>query len=147
MDNLVALCSYGVGKVTIKNRIRFGYLLFILSLASVPLVEKGIENKLISRGAGFWLTLLSVSLVAVGGGIQQSSFYGFAAFLPPMYTQGLMFGESLAGVIVSKNYTNCRSRGMRARCADFPLPGSTWMCCRVPFVLEWVDCSDGHRFY
>jgi hypothetical protein len=33
----------------------------------------------------------------------RSSFYGFGALLPPKYTQGIMFGESLAGVLVSIN--------------------------------------------
>eukprot|EP00729_Bicosta_minor_P009288 gene9288-22631_t len=94
---------YGVGSVSIKSRIRFGYVLFVIALASVPLIENGAESGHISRPTGFWLTLFTVGLIAVGGGIQQSSFYGFAAFLPPKYTQGLMFGESLAGVIVSFN--------------------------------------------
>lgn len=92
-----------MGSVSIKSRIRFGYVLFVIALASVPLIENGAESGHISRPTGFWLTLFTVGLIAVGGGIQQSSFYGFAAFLPPKYTQGLMFGESLAGVIVSFN--------------------------------------------
>jgi hypothetical protein len=62
-----------------------------------------VDKGQVSRTGGFWLTILSVGVVAIGGGVQQSSFYGFAAFLPAKYTQALMFGESFAGVLVSFN--------------------------------------------
>jgi hypothetical protein len=34
---------YGVGRFTIQQRIRFGYLLFVVALSMVPLVDMGLE--------------------------------------------------------------------------------------------------------
>ena len=42
-------------------------------------------------------------LTSIGGGVQQSSFYGLTAMLPPKFTMALMIGESVAGVLASLN--------------------------------------------
>ena len=49
------------------------------------------------------INLAAVSLVAMGCTVQQSSFYGFASMLPRQYTQAVMAGESVAGLLVSIN--------------------------------------------
>jgi len=94
---------FGVGRYSINSRLRFGYVLMTLSLVSFVLIEEGVVGGSFSRTTGFWLLLLSVVVLAVGGGVQQSSFYRFAALLPASYTHALMFGESCAGVFVSFN--------------------------------------------
>ena len=49
--------------------------------------------------------------------VQQASYYGLAGMLPPRYTQALMLGESVAGLIVSvlriitKASTNSERKG------------------------------------
>lgn len=94
---------YGVGRFSIAARVRFGYGMFMVALAMFLLVELAVGHGSASTETGFALVLVSVVVVAVGGGIQQSSFYGFSALMPLAYTEALMFGESLAGVLVSLN--------------------------------------------
>lgn len=40
-------------------------------------------------------------MTAIGCTVQQSSFYGFASMFPKKYTQAVMAGESLAGLLVA----------------------------------------------
>ena len=53
--------------------------------------------------------MFAVVIVGIGGGIQQASFYGLAGLFPPKYTQALMLGESMAGVVVSVNRITTKS--------------------------------------
>lgn len=93
----------GVGKYKLESRIRFGYFMFVVSLAMVYVIEEARRSKHITNDTGFWLMLLTVIIVAIGSGVQQSSVYGFAAMLPSKYTSAVMLGESVAGVAVSFN--------------------------------------------
>lgn len=94
---------FGVGHYRLENRIRFGYVMFASSLVSVYAIEESRLGGHIDNDTAFWLMLLTVVVVALGSGVQQSSVYGFVAMLPPRYTSAVMLGESVAGVAVSFN--------------------------------------------
>ena len=76
--------------------------MFAISLILFLIIEKAVLNGAMSRRAGFGWLLFSVIITAVGGGVQQSSYYGYVGMLHGgTYTLALMMGESLAGVAVS----------------------------------------------
>ena len=57
-----------VGLFSIHSRIRFGYLMFSISLIFVPLLDIGINNCTISTNVSYYLTLFSIVAVGVGSG-------------------------------------------------------------------------------
>lgn len=57
-----------VGLFSIHSRIRFGYLMFSLSLVFVPLLDIGINNCTISTSVSYYLTLFSIIAVGIGSG-------------------------------------------------------------------------------
>lgn len=57
-----------VGLFSIHSRIRFGYIMFSISLIFVPLLDIGINNCTISTTVSFYLTLLTVVVVGIGSG-------------------------------------------------------------------------------
>ena len=57
-----------VGLFSIHSRIRFGYLMFSLSLVFVPLLDIGINNCTISTSVSYYLTLFSIVAVGIGSG-------------------------------------------------------------------------------
>ena len=46
------------------------------------------------NGGGYKVILLTITFLAVGCTVQQSSFYGYTSMLPPRYSQAVMAGES-----------------------------------------------------
>ncbi len=57
-----------VSKVNVHERITFGYVMFVLSLLTIPLLDVCIYNCSIPVVAGFYITLLSVAAIGVGSG-------------------------------------------------------------------------------
>ncbi|XP_065110349.1 equilibrative nucleoside transporter 4-like isoform X2 [Paramisgurnus dabryanus] len=88
-----------VEKLSLHTRICVGYLFALGPLVFVSIFDVWLE--LFDSEQSFVLTLVSVAFVAFGCTVQQSSFYGYTGMLPKRYTQGVMTGESIAGVIVS----------------------------------------------
>lgn len=82
-----------------KVRIMFGYAISLSTLVFVALCE--VAWHMFSAPAAYSVNLVAVSLTAIGCTIQQSSFYGFASMFPKKYTQAVMAGESLAGLLVA----------------------------------------------
>ncbi|XP_025091068.1 equilibrative nucleoside transporter 4-like isoform X1 [Pomacea canaliculata] len=82
-------------------RITFGYILSFITLMCIALCDLWFE--LFPADIAYRVTLTAVGVVAVGSTVQQSSFYGYTSMLPSRYTQAVMTGESLAGVLVSAN--------------------------------------------
>lgn len=82
-----------------KVRIMFGYAISFSTLVFVALCE--VAWHMFSAPAAYSVNLVAVSLTAIGCTIQQSSFYGFASMFPKKYTQAVMAGESLAGLLVA----------------------------------------------
>lgn len=82
-----------------KARIIFGYAVSLCTLVFVALCE--VAFHMFSARTAYSVNLVAVSLTAVGCTIQQSSFYGFASMFPKKYTQAVMAGESLAGLLVA----------------------------------------------
>lgn len=79
-----------------------GYLVALVTLSFIALCE--VAWHVFSTQIAYNVNLAAVSLVALGCTVQQSSFYGFAALLPKKkFTQALMTGESVAGLLVSSN--------------------------------------------
>ncbi|XP_055301920.1 equilibrative nucleoside transporter 4 [Sitodiplosis mosellana] len=82
-----------------KVRIIFGYAVSLSTLVFVALCE--VAFHMFSAQTAYSVNLVAVSLTAIGCTIQQSSFYGFASMFPKKYTQAVMAGESLAGLLVA----------------------------------------------
>ncbi|KAL8609050.1 hypothetical protein ACOMHN_059863 [Nucella lapillus] len=82
-------------------RITFGYILAFFTLMLIALCDLWFQ--LFSPEVAYKVTLVAVGVVAIGSTVQQSSFYGYTSMLPSRYTQAVMTGESLAGVLVSTN--------------------------------------------
>ncbi|XP_698839.3 equilibrative nucleoside transporter 4-like [Danio rerio] len=88
-----------VERLSLHTRICVGYLFALGPLVCVSVFDVWLE--LFNTQQSYAVTLAAVAIVAFGCTVQQSSFYGYTGMLPKRYTQGVMTGESTAGVIVS----------------------------------------------
>ncbi|ELT94395.1 hypothetical protein CAPTEDRAFT_204040 [Capitella teleta] len=57
--------------------------------------------ELFDENKGYEVTMAAVGISALGISIAQTSAYGYTAMLPKRYSQGVMVGESIAGVGVA----------------------------------------------
>lgn len=87
--------------IPFKVRVGFGYIISFTTLVFVAVCEVGFT--IFSTATAYSICLVAVSLVSLGCTVQQSSFYGFASMFPKQYTQAVMAGESVAGLLVSTN--------------------------------------------
>ncbi|KAL4624400.1 equilibrative nucleoside transporter 4 isoform X1 [Arapaima gigas] len=85
--------------LSLHVRITVGYLCALGPLLFVSICDVWLEQ--FSTKQAYVINLAAVGVVAFGCTVQQSSFYGYTGMLPKRYTQGVMTGESAAGVIVS----------------------------------------------
>nr|XP_060639500.1 equilibrative nucleoside transporter 4 [Anolis sagrei ordinatus]XP_060639501.1 equilibrative nucleoside transporter 4 [Anolis sagrei ordinatus] len=88
-----------VEMLSLHTRIAVGYLFALGPLLFVSICDVWLE--LFSQRHAYAVNLIAVGVVAFGCTVQQSSFYGYTGMLPKRYTQGVMTGESTAGVIIS----------------------------------------------
>ncbi|XP_065748747.1 equilibrative nucleoside transporter 4 [Phocoena phocoena] len=88
-----------VERLSLHTRITAGYLLALGPLLFISICDVWLQ--LFSRDQAYAVNLAAVGTVAFGCTVQQSSFYGYTGMLPKRYTQGVMTGESTAGVMVS----------------------------------------------
>ncbi|KAG1961190.1 equilibrative nucleoside transporter 4 [Pimephales promelas] len=88
-----------VERLSLHTRICVGYLFALGPLVFVSVCDVWLE--LFDTQQSYAVTLAAIAIVAFGCTVQQSSFYGYTGMLPKRYTQGVMTGESTAGVIVS----------------------------------------------
>ncbi|XP_058509067.1 equilibrative nucleoside transporter 4 isoform X2 [Solea solea] len=95
----VILNNVLVERLSLHTRITVGYILALGPLVFVSVFDVWLA-KFTTRQA-YIVNLVSVGVVAFGCTVQQSSFYGYMGMLPKRYTQGVMTGESTAGVIIS----------------------------------------------
>ncbi|XP_049925707.1 equilibrative nucleoside transporter 4 isoform X3 [Epinephelus moara] len=95
----VILNNVLVERLSMHTRITVGYILALGPLVFVSVFDVWL-GKFTTRQA-YIINLVSVGVVAFGCTVQQSSFYGYMGMLPKRYTQGVMTGESTAGVIIS----------------------------------------------
>ncbi|KAG7157014.1 Equilibrative nucleoside transporter 4-like [Homarus americanus] len=98
----VLLNNLVVELVPLNIRIIFGYVVSLVMLIFVSFFEIWWPNAFMAS-ISYKVTLFSVSVVAFGCTVQQSSFYGYTSMLPKRYTQAVMTGESTAGLIISGN--------------------------------------------
>uniref|UniRef100_A0A4W3KBV1 Solute carrier family 29 member 4a n=1 Tax=Callorhinchus milii TaxID=7868 RepID=A0A4W3KBV1_CALMI len=85
--------------LSLHTRISVGYLFALGPLLFVSVCDVWLE--LFTKPQAYAINLVAVAIVAFGCTVQQSSFYGYTGMLPKRYTQGVMTGESTAGVIIS----------------------------------------------
>lgn len=79
-------------------------MMFAISLIGFILIQTAVNRNSLSERSGFGWLLFTVAITATGGGVQQSSYYGYVGMLKGgTYTLALMVGESIAGVAVSFN--------------------------------------------
>uniref|UniRef100_A0A671WEX1 Equilibrative nucleoside transporter 4 n=1 Tax=Sparus aurata TaxID=8175 RepID=A0A671WEX1_SPAAU len=95
----VILNNVLVERLSMHTRITVGYIFALGPLVFVSVFDVWLA-KFTTRQA-YIINLVSVGVVAFGCTVQQSSFYGYMGMLPKRYTQGVMTGESTAGVIIS----------------------------------------------
>ncbi|KAI1884616.1 hypothetical protein AGOR_G00228220 [Albula goreensis] len=95
----VVLNNALVEMLSLHTRITAGYVFALGPLVFIGVFDVWLE-KFTTRQA-YVLNLMAVGVVAFGCTVQQSSFYGYMGMLPKRYTQGVMTGESTAGVIIS----------------------------------------------
>ncbi|XP_059204873.1 equilibrative nucleoside transporter 4 isoform X2 [Centropristis striata] len=95
----VILNNVLVERLSMHTRITVGYIFALGPLVFVSVFDVWLA-KFTTRQA-YVINLVSVGVVAFGCTVQQSSFYGYMGMLPKRYTQGVMTGESTAGVIIS----------------------------------------------
>ncbi|XP_053783406.1 equilibrative nucleoside transporter 4 isoform X1 [Desmodus rotundus] len=95
----VLLNNVLVERLSLHTRITAGYLLALGPLLFISICDVWLQ--LFSRDQAYAINLAAVGIVAFGCTVQQSSFYGYTGMLPKRYTQGVMTGESTAGVMVS----------------------------------------------
>lgn len=88
-----------VERLSPHTRITAGYILALGPLLFISICDVWLQ--LFSRDQAYAINLAAVGTVAFGCTVQQSSFYGYTGMLPKRYTQGVMTGESTAGVMVS----------------------------------------------
>ncbi|XP_070580533.1 equilibrative nucleoside transporter 4-like isoform X2 [Ptychodera flava] len=97
----VLLNNILVETFSLHTRITFGYIVAFVALTFVAIFEIWLE--VFTHDFSYVVVLIAVALVALGCTAQQSSFYGYASMLPKRYTQGIMTGESAAGLLTSIN--------------------------------------------
>uniref|UniRef100_A0A8C5S1Y0 Equilibrative nucleoside transporter 4 n=1 Tax=Laticauda laticaudata TaxID=8630 RepID=A0A8C5S1Y0_LATLA len=95
----VILNNVLVEMLSLHTRITVGYLFALGPLLFVSICDVWLD--LFSQHQAYAVNLMAVGVVAFGCTVQQSSFYGYTGMLPKRYTQGVMTGESTAGVIIS----------------------------------------------
>ncbi|XP_070704666.1 equilibrative nucleoside transporter 4 [Pempheris klunzingeri] len=95
----VILNNVLVERLSMHTRITVGYILALGPLIFVSVFDVWLAKFTTSQA--YIINLVSVGVVAFGCTVQQSSFYGYMGMLPKRYTQGVMTGESTAGVIIS----------------------------------------------
>ncbi|XP_075999117.1 equilibrative nucleoside transporter 4 [Genypterus blacodes] len=95
----VILNNVLVERLSMHTRITVGYILALGPLIFVSVFDVWLAK--FSTRQAYIVNLVSVGVVAFGCTVQQSSFYGYMGMLPKRYTQGVMTGESTAGVIIS----------------------------------------------
>ncbi|XP_077131733.1 equilibrative nucleoside transporter 4 isoform X5 [Ranitomeya variabilis] len=101
---LVALAAVVLNNATVELltthlRITAGYIFALGPLIFIGICDVWLE--LFTFKQSYAINLFAVGIVAFGCTVQQSSFYGYTGMLPKRYTQGVMTGESTAGVIIS----------------------------------------------
>eukprot|EP00094_Tigriopus_californicus_P007519 TCALIF_07239-PA protein Name:"Similar to slc29a4 Equilibrative nucleoside transporter 4 (Danio rerio)" AED:0.12 eAED:0.12 QI:0/0.57/0.25/0.87/1/1/8/0/535 len=102
----IRICIGRIGlilKYKIHGQNRFivllGYAISFSVLMFITVFEVWLD--VLPKEDAYRIILLSISLLAVGCTVQQSSFYGYTSMLPTRYTQAVMAGESAAGFIIS----------------------------------------------
>ncbi|XP_051573121.1 equilibrative nucleoside transporter 4-like isoform X2 [Myxocyprinus asiaticus] len=95
----VILNNVLVEMLSLHTRITVGYFFALGPLLFVTIFDVWLEK--FTTKQAYVINLISVGIVAFGCTVQQSSFYGYMGMLPKHYTQGVMTGESTAGVIIS----------------------------------------------
>lgn len=95
----VILNNVLVERLSLHTRITVGYIFALGPLLFVSVFDVWLER--FTTRQAYVINLVSVGVVAFGCTVQQSSFYGYMGMLPKRYTQGVMTGESTAGVIIS----------------------------------------------
>lgn len=131
---------------TLNFRIKFGYFVSIFTLGLVLLLS--FFARILSTEGLYALTLTAVAVISLGATVQQSSFYGFTSMLPNRYTQAVMTGESLAGVLASTNriLTKILVGGERESTAIFFLL-SLIILVLCLLIFPWVQRSSFVCFY
>jgi hypothetical protein len=78
----------------LSGRLGFGYVCMFVGLLAIPLLDVGIHNCTLPVGSAFGVTIVCITLISIGAGVQQSSFYGLAGMLSKRHVQAIMVGES-----------------------------------------------------
>jgi len=93
---LFLLIKYGT-YIPYKFRIYIPYLLLIAILIVIPLLYVLIGN----RNVEFYILMVLTAVLALCTGTIQSSIYGLASKMPPLYMNHVISGSAFAGLFIS----------------------------------------------
>ena len=83
-----------------SHRIYVGFFLYLFCLFSVPLIDAVLIGDTGSEGT-WTFTVAAVALAGVADGIAQGSVFGSVTMLPSSYTQAVVSGTSVSGLVIS----------------------------------------------
>uniref|UniRef100_A0A7S2SXR6 Equilibrative nucleoside transporter n=1 Tax=Chloropicon primus TaxID=1764295 RepID=A0A7S2SXR6_9CHLO len=86
--------------LTYNKRIYSGFTLYLFCLFSVPLIDVALIGEE-STGSTWNFTVAAVAICGLADGVAQGSVFGSAAVLPARYTQAVVSGTSVSGVVIS----------------------------------------------
>ncbi|CAL5209872.1 unnamed protein product [Lathyrus oleraceus] len=82
-------------------RINVGLALFVASLLVVPLIDVVYVKGRVGLSNGFYVTVGAVGVSGVANALVQGSVIGSAGELPERYTQAVVVGNAVSGILVS----------------------------------------------
>ncbi|EPS72984.1 hypothetical protein M569_01770, partial [Genlisea aurea] len=120
-------------------RINVGYMMFVVSLLSVPLVDAFYIKGEVGLYGGYYVAVGACGLCGVATSLVQGSITGSAGELPKRYMQGLVAGTAASGVMVSalriltKAVCSQDGGGLRLSAAIYFVVGIAFMLLNIVF--------------
>jgi len=102
MTTLALVVYYAFG-LSSNWRIYIGFIMYLISLAIIPILDVITHAGLASKGSSVnWgITLLAVVFAGMGDGFGQGSVFGSSGHMPPLYTQAVVSGTAVSGMAIS----------------------------------------------
>ncbi len=82
-------------------RIYVGFLVYIACLLVIPFLDLDWVREAVDTESRFTATVAAVAITGLADGVAQGSVFGSASHLPPEFTQAVVSGTSVSGVVVS----------------------------------------------
>ncbi|EPS72985.1 equilibrative nucleoside transporter 1 [Genlisea aurea] len=119
--------------------VNVGYVMFVVSLLSVPLVDAFYIKGEVGLYGGYYVAVGACGLCGVATSLVQASVTGSAGLLPKRYMQGLVAGTAVSSVMVSalriltKAVCSQDGGGLRLSAAIYFVVGIAFMLLNIVF--------------